>query len=185
MADPYTLDEWRPPTSRRPVWLYLVAIAGVGLLGLFAVGFVIGKVLGGSASPAASTPPTQQSAAVATATPASQPSAQPSSAATPDQGTGTASFQKLGAVIPAGCTTKQGCPVRVTLKNTGGRGGGTVMVTLADDSGKDIATFTGPIPVTDPAATVEVDGYATGANLNTYLIAGGLVHITKVTVSSS
>jgi hypothetical protein len=188
LSDPYALEEWqRSPARRQPSRVRLVALAVAGLVGLFLVGLGIGKVVGGSGSPAgpADTVSSQRSAPVATAPPpTTQPTAPPAATATPNQGTGTGSFQKVSAQIPSGCTTKQGCPIQVVLKNAGGRGGGTVGVTLVDDSGKDIATFSGPIPVTDPGATVTVTGYANGDNLPAYLRAGGLVHITTVSVTN-
>jgi hypothetical protein len=188
LSDPYALEEWqRSPVRRQPSRVRLIALAVAGLVGLFLVGLGIGKVVGGSGSPAgpADTVSSQRSAPVATSPPpTTQPTAPPSATATPNQGTGTATFQKVSAQIPSGCTTRQGCPIQVTLKNNGGRGGGTVGVTLVDDSGKDIATFSGPIPVTDPGATATVTGYANGDNLPAYLRAGGLVHITTVNVTN-
>lgn len=189
LSDPYALEEWqRAPARRQRSWVRLAAIAVAGLTGLFLVGFAIGKVFGGSGGPDTSqAPPQQQSAIVATATPSTQSSATPAATATPDQGTGTANFQKVGADIPGQCSTRQGCPIRVTVKNTGGRGAGTVSVTLTDaqGGGNTVATFSGPIPVTDPGATVQVTGYANGDKLPDYLRAGGTVYISNVTIKNS
>jgi hypothetical protein len=160
------------------------------VLGLFLVGFVIGKVIGGSSSPAASTEPGSNLPVVAptaTAQPAATPATTPAPTPTIDQGGGNAAFQRVsgGASISGQCSTRQGCPVQVTLKNTGGRGGGTLTVGLTDDGGNPIATFTGPIPVTDPGATVQVNGYATGDQLGPYLRNGGIVHLTTIDAKST
>ena len=189
LSDPYALEEWqRPPARRQRSWVRLAAIAVAGLTGLFLVGFAIGKVFGGSGGPETSQAPLQQqSAIVATPTPSTQSSATPAATATPDQGTGTASFQKVGADIPGQCSTRQGCPIRVTVKNTGGRGAGTVSVTLTDQpsGGNTVATFSGPIPVTAPGETVMVTGYATGDRLPDYLRNGGTVYISNVSIKNS
>ena len=104
---------------------------------------------------------------------------------TPDQGiVGNAKFQKVSSSIPAKCTTSQGCPIQVTLKNAGDRGSGTVTVTLTDDGGAAVGTFTGPIPVTDAGGTVQVTGFANGDQLPAYLRSGGIVHITTVDVKN-
>jgi len=163
----------------------LAALAAAALLGLFLVGFGIGQVfLSSSPSPVstATQPPRQATQPPApTATPGA---ATPTPASTPLAG-GTANFVKAGATIPAGCTTRQGCPVAVTLKNTGGQGGGTVTVTLTDEGGNPIATFTGPIPVTDAGQTVQVTGYATGDQLGPYLRSGGTVYIKTIEVQNN
>jgi len=187
LADPYALEDWPPVPARRQLsWVRLVAIAAAGLLGLFLVGFAIGKLFGGSSSPeTSSAPPQQQSAQVATASPSTQSSATPAPTATPDQGTGTANFQKVSADIPSQCSTRQGCPIRVTVKNTGGPGAGTVSVTLTDTGGNTVATYSGRIPVTVPGDTVQVNGYATGDRLPDYLRSGGTVFITTVTIKNT
>ena len=190
LSDPYALEEWqRAPARRGPSRARLVVLAGAGLLGLFLVGLGIGKVVGGSSSsetPAAA--PSQQSANVATAPPTTQPTAPPIATPTPDQGTGTATFKTVsGPNIPNGqCSTRLGCPIEVSLKNSGGRGGGTFSLTLTDQptGGNTVATFSAPIPVTDAGATVQVTGYATSDKLPDYLKSGGTVYINNVTVKN-
>jgi hypothetical protein len=193
LSDPYALEEWqRSPVRRQPSRVRLIALAVAGLVGLFLVGLGIGKVVGGSGSPAgpADTVSSQRSAPVATAPPpTTQPTAPPSATATPNQGTGTAIFQRVsGPSIPNGqCSTKLGCPIQVTLKNGGGRGGGTFSLTLTDQAGggNTIATFSAPIPTTDAGGTVAVTGYATGDKLPDYLKSGGTVYITNVTIKNN
>jgi hypothetical protein len=175
----------KPSGGRSP--LRLLAIAAAALLGLFLVGFAIGQVFtGGSSSSGAGS---QQAAAppLAQGTPAPRPSTSSTTAPTSSPGLagGTANFVKVGATIPSQCSTKQGCPVAVTLRNSGGSGGGTVSVTLTDDGGSSIATFTGPIPVTDAGQTVQVTGFATGDQLGPYLKSGGVVHVTNVSVTNN
>ena len=190
LSDPYALEEWqRAPARREPSRARLVVLAGAGLLGLFLVGLGIGKVVGGSGS--SETPraaASQQSANVATAPPTTQPTAPPIGTPTPDQGTGTASFKTVsGPNIPNGqCSTKLGCPIEVSLKNNGGRGGGTFSLTLTDQAGggNTVATFSAPIPVTDAGATVQVTGYATSDKLPDYLKSGGTVYINNVTIKN-
>jgi hypothetical protein len=177
-------SEYAPPVAG-PNRTRLHALLGAGLLGLLLIGFTIGQIMTrGSGSPSAPTnPPRTQGAAP----PTSQPTAAPTAAPTPTaaQGTGNARFQKVSSDIPGSrCSTTQGCPITVTLKNTGDTGSGTVTVTLTDDAGNPVATFTGPIPSTDGGATVQVSGFATGDRLPTYLRSGGIVHITTVDVKN-
>ena len=141
LSDPYGLEEWQRSSARRqPSRVRLVALAVAGLVGLFLVGLGIGKVVGGSGSPAgpADTVSSQRSAPEGTAQPpTTQPTAPPAATVTPNQGTGTATFQRVsGPGIPHGqCSTKLGCPIQVTLKNSGERGGGTFSLTLTDQAG--------------------------------------------------
>jgi hypothetical protein len=95
---------------------------------------------------------------------------------------GRAMFQKLSVSVPSQCSTKQGCPIQVTFRNGGERGGGSVSVTMSDDAGNPLASFSGPIPITDAGATVTVSGFANGDTLGAYLKAGGLPHISAVDV---
>src|SRR5262249_62192868 len=113
---------------------------------------------GGSPTPDPPPPaPPRQPATVPPAPPTPQPPAPPIATPTPELGTGTATFKTVsGPNIPNGqCSTKQGCPIEVTLKNSGGRGGGTFSLTLTHQSGggNTIATFSAPLPVTHPGAT--------------------------------
>jgi hypothetical protein len=189
-GDPYRLEPWQsaPPRQGSNV-VRIVAIAGLGLLGLFAVGLLIGHLISGPSSPDNTTPAAQQSTlptVAPTAPSAQQPSASAAPSTSPVQGAGTAKFVQLNSTIPGGhCTSKQGCPVQVTLKNNGGNGSGTVTVTLNDDGGNPIAAFSGPIPATDGGATVTVDGYATGDHLSAYLVSGGFVHIARVDIKNA
>jgi hypothetical protein len=171
--------------------LRLVALAAAALLGLFLIGFGIGHLLGvgsGSGSPSAAAP--EQSArptAPGTTAPTTAPTATPAATPTPGQGiTGNAKFQRVSSSIPGKCTTSQGCPVQVTLKNNGGQGSGSVTVTLSDaaSGGNSVATFTGPIPATDAGSTVQVTGYANGDQLPAYLRSGGIVYITGVDIQN-
>jgi hypothetical protein len=165
----------------------IVALAAAVLLGLFLVGFGIGHLLGVGSSPSSPAATAQRPGAptvAPTTQPTSTPLSTPSAAATPTAGqgiTGNAKFQKTGASIPGTCSTAQGCPIQVSAKNTGDSGSGSVSVTLSDGGGNQIATFTGPVPVTDAGATVTVNGYATGDGLGAYLRSGGTVYITNVT----
>jgi zinc-ribbon domain len=185
-SDPYGLEDWqRGPARPGPSRVRLIALAGAGLLGLFLVGLAIGHVFGGSTSTeTAGTPAGAQSAQPATPTPQSAPSATPAASATPALVGGSARFAMVNSSIPSGCSSRQGCPVQVNLKNNGGRGGGNVTVTLGDQGGNPIATYAGPIPVTDAGGTVQVTGYANGDQLPKYLISGGLVHITNVDIKN-
>jgi zinc-ribbon domain len=178
-------SEYAPPVAG-PNRTRLYALLGAGLLGLLLIGFTIGQIITrGSGSPSAGTnPPRTQAAAPP---PTSQPTAAPTAVPTPTaaQGTGNARFQKVSSDIPGSrCSTTQGCPITVTLKNNGDTGSGTVTVTLTDDAGNPVATFTGPIPSTDGGATVQVSGFATGDRLPTYLKSGGIVHITTIDVKN-
>jgi hypothetical protein len=167
-------------------WMRLAALAAAALLGLFLVGFGIGQVFLGSSPSQVSTvtQPTPRQATQAPAPTATPGAPTPTLAPTPLVG-GTANFLKVGATIPAGCTTRQGCPVAVTLRNTGGQGGGTVTVTLTDEAHNPIATFTGPIPVTEAGQTVQVTGYATGDQLGAYLRSGGTVYVSTIDVQNN
>jgi hypothetical protein len=189
-GDPYRLEPWQsaPPRQGSNV-VRIVAIAGLGLLGLFAVGLLIGHLISGPSTSDNTTPAAQQSTlptVAPTAPAAQQPTASAAPSTTPVQGAGSANFRVLNSSIPSRCSSRQGCPVQVTLKNNGGNGGGTVTVTLNDDggNGSPIATYSGPIPTTDAGQTVTVNGYATGDRLPQYLIGGGLVGISKVDVKN-
>lgn len=72
------------------------------------------------------------------------------------------------------------------MKNNGDRGSGSVTVTLSDapQNGNALATFTGPIPVTDAGGTAQVSGFANGDQLPSYLRSGGTVYITSVDIKS-
>jgi hypothetical protein len=156
---------------------------GAGLLGLFLIGLGIGHLIGaggGSGSPSAAAP--QQSTQPSTA-PTTQPTATPAQNATPAAGTGNARFQRTTASIPSKCTTSQGCPVQITLKNSGERGSGTVTLTLTDGTNA-IATFNGPIPTTDAGQTVTVTGYANGDGLPAYLRSGGTVYVSTIDIKN-
>jgi hypothetical protein len=191
-SNPYALATYgsdagygQPPSGRSP--LRLVALGAAVLLGLFLIAFAAGQCLGGrnSANPSAATTPRQITQP--TTAPSTQPTTAPTATAAPTAGqgiTGSAKFARVSSSIPGRCSTSQGCPVEVVLKNNGGSGSGSVTVTLTDDGGKPIATFTGPIPVTDAGATATVDGFATGDQLGTYLKGGGIVNITTVDVKS-
>jgi hypothetical protein len=188
----YDVGDYGPsqPSGTSPI--RIIALAAAVLLGLFLIGFGIGHLLGvgSSGNPQAATsgqghqatnaPTTQPSS-----TPVSTPTATPAPTASAGQGiTGTAKFQRVSSSIPGTCSTAQGCPVQIVAKNTGGSGSGTVNLTLTDDGGNQIATSTGPVPVTDAGASVTVNGYATGDGLGAYLRGGGIVHITSVTFTS-
>jgi len=192
-SNPYTppIAPYRPNAYQdrarggrsRPV--RLMVLAGAALLGLLLIGYTIGQILGGAGSSpnsSAAAPPHNIQPA-ATATPTTQPTTAPTP--TPAQGTGNAKFVRVSSDIPGGhCTTSQGCPVTVTLKNNGGAGSGSVTVTLTNDSGQSVATFTGPIPTTEAGATVTVTGYANSDQLPNYLKSGGIVHLTGVDVTN-
>jgi zinc-ribbon domain len=194
-SNPYALATYEPdvgsgqPGGRSPI--RLIALGAAVLLGLFLIAFAAGQCLGGrnSASPSAATTPRQiaQPTTAPSTQPTTAPTATPAPTATAPAGqgiTGTAKFARVTSSIPSRCSTSQGCPVEVVLKNNGGSGSGTVTVTLTDDGGNPIATFTGPVPVTDAGGTATVDGFATGDQLGNYLKGGGIVHITTVDVKS-
>jgi hypothetical protein len=178
-APPYQPDDGGRGTG--PSRTRLLALVAAGLLGLFLIGIGIGHVIagGGSASPSAAAPP--QTSPPPVAPPTSRATATPAPTPTPD--TGNAKFQKLTASIPGRCTTAQGCPVQITLKNNGDRGSGTVTLTLTDGT-NPVATFTGPIPATDAGQTVTVNGFATGDQLAAYLRSNGIVYISTVDVKN-
>src|SRR5439155_23549155 len=135
---------------------------------------------GGSGSPSAAAP--QQSTQPSTA-PTTQATATPAPTPTANAGTGNAKFQRTTATIPSKCTTSQGCPVQITLKNNGERGNGTVTLTLTDGT-NPIATFSGPIPTTDAGQTATVTGYANGDGLPSYLRSGGTVYISTIDIKN-
>ncbi len=187
---PYALSTYNPGASygppSRPRAFRIATLMGAILLGLFLVAFAIGHLLGGGGSaPSAATEQNAQPTAAPTAQPTATPAATPARTATPAQGiTGSARFVRVSSSITAKCSTAQGCPVEVVLKNNGGAGSGSVTVTLSDGSNKPLATFTGPIPTTEAGATATVNGYATGEQLGPYLVTGGTVYITSVDVKS-
>jgi hypothetical protein len=163
----------------------LAAIVVAGALGLFLVGFGITHVLvggSGSGSPAGSAAPHRGQAANsgATTTPVATPAPSPSASA--DTGGGGSNWQRVTSDVSGRCSTTQGCPVTATLKNTGARGAGTVTITLTDGGGNPIATYSGPVPVTDSGQTVQVSGYANGDQLGAYLRGGGTVYLKSVEV---
>jgi len=180
-ATPPVYVPTEPPGRAGPSRTRLVAIGLAAVLGLFLLSFAIGHLLGGSSAPrTGSVAPPQSTPAAVNPTPAG-PSATPAPTPTGSAGTGgSASWQTVTRDIPSQCSTRQGCPVTATLKNTGGRGGGTVTITLTDDGGSPIATFTGPIPVTDAGQTVQVSGFANGDQLAPYIRGGGIVHLKSV-----
>jgi hypothetical protein len=116
-----------------------------------------------------------------TPAPSSATTAQP----TPSAQVGAAHFVRVASDIPGGhCTTRQGCPVTGTFKNTGGRGGGSVTFSLVDSGGNVVGTYTAQLPVTDPGASQDVSGYATGDQLPAYLKSGGTVQL-QVSVTNA
>jgi hypothetical protein len=179
-----------PDQPGRPNRTRLIAIGVAVLLGLFLLSFATARLLAGGSGTSTGSGTSQSggSGGSAAATPPPGPSATPAATPTPGPTTGaggSATWQTVTRDIPSQCSTRQGCPVTATLKNTGGRGGGTVTITLTDDGGNPIATFTGPIPVTDPGQTVQVSGFANSDQLGPYLRGGGLVHIKSVDVTGS
>ncbi|HSR22422.1 MAG TPA: hypothetical protein VLW53_02645, partial [Candidatus Eisenbacteria bacterium] len=184
-APPYQPDAGDQPRGPSP--LRLIALAAAGLLGLFLIGFAVGHILGVGSSPPGPSAPAPGQTTQATGGPTTAPSRTPGPSSTPDQGiVGNARFVRVSSSIPGRCTTSQGCPVQVTVKNNGERGSGSVTVTLSDaaQNGNTVATFTGPIPVTDAGATAQVTGFANGDQLPSYLRSGGTVYITSVDIKS-
>jgi len=196
-ANPYS-PPYRPTENEQAQGsntLRLVALAVAALLGLFLIGLGIGHLLGvmnGSGTPSAAAPPaTTRPSGPPTAAPSHAPTTAPTATPVPTPTTGTvitgnAKFQRVNTSIPGRCTTSQGCPIQVTLKNNGGQGSGSVTVTLSDaaSGGNTLATFTGPIPVTDAGATVQVTGFAQGDQLPAYLRSGGTVYITGTDIQN-
>jgi zinc-ribbon domain len=186
-ANPYA-PPYRPDAGDQrqgPGPLRIIALVAAGLLALFLVGFGIGHVLGvgsGSQAPSGAAPQrTAEPSAAATTAPTATAAPTPTSG----QGiVGNAKFARVSSTIPGRCTAAQGCPIQVTLKNNGERGSGSVTVTLSDaaSGGNTLGTFTGPIPVTDAGATVQVTGFANGDQLPAYLRSGGTVYITSVDI---
>jgi zinc-ribbon domain len=191
VANPYQAP-YRPETGgsqRGPSRVRIVALIGAALLGLFLVSFAIGQFIANRGTGNASSPSAVASQPPATTQPTTAPTTAPTTTTrptpTPEQAiVGNAKFQRVSASIPGRCTTSQGCPIQVTLKNNGEQGSGSVTVTLTDaqGGGNTVGTFTGAIPVTDAGGTVQVSGFANGDQLPAYLRGGGTVYITSVDI---
>src|SRR2546430_702246 len=172
-----------PPRSRGNL-ARLIAIGAAAALGLFLIGFTITHMLvAGSGSQAGPTAPPHRGGQVAN-TGTTPGGSTPAPTPTTDQGGGAASWQRVSSDVTGTCSTKQGCPVAATLRNTGGRGGGTVTITLTDSGGNPIATYSGPVPVTASGDTAQVSGYANGDQLGPYLRGGGIVYLKSVDVTN-
>jgi hypothetical protein len=187
-ANPYgpAPDRYRAPGEPASNRNRIIVLAAAGLLGLLLVGFAIGQLIGRSSGPTTPAAGVSQQSGGQQAPPATaHPPVTPTATAT-SASQGAARFQRVTVQIPGRCTTGQGCPIQVTLKNNGERGGGTVTVTLTDSEGggNTVATFTGPIPTTDAGATVDVSGFATGDQLPAYLRNNGTVYIASVDVKN-